>query len=129
MVEILPLQPTIFYRTNFPLSPPTYSTFIRPFTGPWSHVLLQYGLLFMIASKGRLIRITYLTHLLCVDGGCPLHHTAFALESGEVRGEWCPYPPVLGKVMGTVKRKEVLPVFDVRVKGKNIEVRLNSPVK
>jgi nitrite reductase/ring-hydroxylating ferredoxin subunit len=29
---------------------------------------------------------------------CPLHRTAFALESGQVRGEWCPYPPVVGKV-------------------------------
>jgi nitrite reductase/ring-hydroxylating ferredoxin subunit len=59
---------------------------------------------------------------------CPLHKTAFALESGEVRGEWCPYPPVLGKVMGAVKTRESLPVFDVRTRGKNIEVRLNTPV-
>ena len=58
---------------------------------------------------------------------CPLHKTAFALDSGQVRGEWCPYPPVLGKVMGSVKRQETLAVFDVRTRGKNIEVRLNTP--
>jgi len=60
---------------------------------------------------------------------CPLHRTAFALKSGEVRGEWCPYPPVIGKLTGAVKKKANLPVFDVRTKGKNIEVRLNTPVE
>lgn len=60
---------------------------------------------------------------------CPLHKTAFALESGEVRGEWCPYPPVIGKLTGAVKKQSNLPVFDVRTKGKNIEVRLNTPVE
>ena len=40
--------------------------------------------------------------------------------------EWCPYPPVVGKVVGAVKSKANLPVFDVRTKGKNIEVRLNT---
>lgn len=75
-----------------------------------------------------------IANLLAQDGCencivCPLHKTAFALESGEVRGEWCPYPPVLGKVMGTVKDRDTLPVFDVRTRGKNIEVRLNTPFK
>jgi len=60
---------------------------------------------------------------------CPLHKTAFALKSGEVRGEWCPYPPVIGKLTGRVKKESPLPVFDVRTKGKNIEVRLNTPVE
>lgn len=57
---------------------------------------------------------------------CPLHRTAFSLDSGEVRGEWCPYPPVIGKVMGTVKTEANLPTFEIRTRGKNIEVRLNS---
>lgn len=60
---------------------------------------------------------------------CPLHHTAFSLESGEVRGEWCPYPPVLGPTMGKVKKTSPVATFDIRTKGKNIEVRINSPVE
>jgi nitrite reductase/ring-hydroxylating ferredoxin subunit len=69
--------------------------------------------------------------MLAVDGCedcivCPLHHTAFALESGQVRGEWCPYPPILGSIMGAVKPRTAVAVFDIRTKGKNIEVRINS---
>jgi nitrite reductase/ring-hydroxylating ferredoxin subunit len=84
-------------------------------------------------SQGpSLLEETDIAKMLTQDGCedcivCPLHQTAFALDSGEVRGEWCPYPPVLGKVMGTVKAKTTLPVFDVRTRGKNIEVRLNTP--
>ena len=60
---------------------------------------------------------------------CPLHMTAFALESGEVKGEWCPYPPVLGKMMGAVKSQSSLAVFDIRTRGKNIEILLSSSLE
>jgi nitrite reductase/ring-hydroxylating ferredoxin subunit len=84
-------------------------------------------------AEPSILQETDIAKLLKQDGCedcivCPLHKTAFALESGEVRGEWCPYPPVLGKVMGAVKTRESLPVFEVRTRGKNIEVRLNTPV-
>jgi len=66
----------------------------------------------------------------CVDCiVCPVHRTAFEIQSGDVRGEWCPYPPVLGKVMGLTKPKNKLVKFAVRLKGKNVEVRIATSVK
>ncbi|GKY99908.1 hypothetical protein MPSEU_000944400 [Mayamaea pseudoterrestris] len=59
---------------------------------------------------------------------CPLHRTAFALQSGAVRGEWCPYPPILGKLIGNVKAPTGVAVFDVRTRGKNVEIRINTPI-
>lgn len=41
---------------------------------------------------------------------CPWHHSAFDLESGDVK-EWSPWPPGLGRVLGTVSREKTLPVF------------------
>lgn len=87
-----------------------------------------------VFKESSFFRENDITRMLKEDGCedcivCPLHKTAFALESGEVRGEWCPYPPVIGKLTGAVKQQSNLPVFDVRIKGKNIEVRLNTPVE
>jgi nitrite reductase/ring-hydroxylating ferredoxin subunit len=66
----------------------------------------------------------------CVDCiVCPVHRTAFEIQSGDVRGEWCPYPPVIGKVMGFTKPKSKLVKFAVRLKGKNVEVRIATSVK
>jgi len=66
----------------------------------------------------------------CVDCiVCPVHRTAFEIQSGDVRGEWCPYPPVLGGIMGYVKPKSGLVKFAVRLKGKNVEVRVATSLK
>jgi nitrite reductase/ring-hydroxylating ferredoxin subunit len=74
-----------------------------------------------------------ISNLLSQDGCedcivCPLHRTAFALESGDVRGEWCPYPPVLGSLMATAKKPVGIATFDVRTRGKFVQVRINTPL-
>ena len=87
------------------------------------------------SSSSNRIKFTEMevTNFLSQDGCedcivCPLHRTAFALESGQVRGEWCPYPPILGKLVGTVKSPTSVAVFGIRTRGKNIEVRINTPL-
>ncbi|GMI20379.1 hypothetical protein TeGR_g5870 [Tetraparma gracilis] len=59
---------------------------------------------------------------------CPLHRTEFDLGTGEVVGEWCPYPPVVGKVLAG-RTEGPVPVFKVREKGNVLEVRLASDAK
>mmetsp|Transcript_7767 Transcript_7767/g.11285 ORF Transcript_7767/g.11285 Transcript_7767/m.11285 type:complete len:405 (+) Transcript_7767:176-1390(+) len=59
---------------------------------------------------------------------CPLHQTAFSVETGEVNGPWCPYPPVIGNIMGTVKEKSPIATFEIRTRGKDIEVKLSSRI-
>ena len=46
---------------------------------------------------------------------CAFHHSAFDLESGDVK-EWSPWPPLVGKSMGALVRKKALPVFTTEVK-------------
>lgn len=65
----------------------------------------------------------------CVDCiVCPVHQTAFEIQSGQVRGEWCPYPPILGGIMGFMKPKSSLVKFAVRLRGKNVEIRIATSV-
>lgn len=65
----------------------------------------------------------------CVDCiVCPVHQTAFEIQSGKVQGEWCPYPPMLGGIMGYMKPKQDLIKFAVRLRGKNVEVRIGTTI-
>ena len=65
----------------------------------------------------------------CVDCiVCPVHQTAFEIQSGQVQGEWCPHPPILGSIMGYMKPKQGLVKFAVRLRGKNVEVRVSTSV-
>jgi nitrite reductase/ring-hydroxylating ferredoxin subunit len=45
---------------------------------------------------------------------CPLHRSTFDLETGAV-GEWTPWPPVVGAVLGAVKQEHALPVYATKV--------------
>mmetsp|Transcript_13278 Transcript_13278/g.18724 ORF Transcript_13278/g.18724 Transcript_13278/m.18724 type:complete len:191 (-) Transcript_13278:152-724(-) len=61
---------------------------------------------------------------------CPLHKSAFSLESGELVGDWCPFPPILGPlVLGKLEPAKNLAIFPVRAKGSDIEVLINRNLK
>jgi len=61
---------------------------------------------------------------------CPLHKSAFSLETGDVVGDWCPYPPILGPlILGNLAPPERVSTFPVRSKGSAIEVFIDRNLK
>jgi nitrite reductase/ring-hydroxylating ferredoxin subunit len=81
---------------------------------------------------GLILSETQVSEILAQDGCedciiCPLHRTAFALRSGAVRGSWCPYPPLLGPALGAIKAPTPATTYEVRTRGKNVQVKLVFP--
>jgi nitrite reductase/ring-hydroxylating ferredoxin subunit len=56
---------------------------------------------------------------------CPWHHSAFDLQTGDVK-EWSPWPPGVGAVLGMISRSKALPVFPTRVEEGSIWVGLEE---
>ena len=63
-----------------------------------------------------------------VEGGmitCPWHHSRFDLRTGEVVA-WVPWPPVLGRVLGALKRRKRLPTYLTKVEDGSIWVGIQD---
>ena len=54
---------------------------------------------------------------------CPWHRSEFDLETGEVK-DWCPFPPVVGNVLGKISTEKTLGVFPTRIEDGQILVDL-----
>jgi nitrite reductase/ring-hydroxylating ferredoxin subunit len=83
---------------------------------------------------GLILSETQVSEILSQDGCedciiCPLHRTAFALRSGAVRGDWCPYPPLLGPALGAIKSRTAATTYEIRTRGKNVQVKLLPTTK
>jgi len=52
---------------------------------------------------------------------CPRHHSAFDLHTGEVK-EWSPWPPGVGRMLGSLSREKALSVYPTRVEDGSIWV-------
>ena len=44
---------------------------------------------------------------------CSFHRSAFDLNNGSVK-TWCPWPPVVGSLLGKVSSEKSLPVFPIK---------------
>lgn len=73
------------------------------------------GKLFAIESNCPHMRYPLQDARLTDDLGiiCPFHHSAFDLETGDVKG-WAPWPPGIGPMLGKLVRQRVLVTFPVK---------------
>lgn len=55
---------------------------------------------------------------------CPLHRSEFDLATGNVN-QWCPFPPVVGNVLGKISSPKNLTVYPTKLEGDQIFVDLN----
>ena len=56
---------------------------------------------------------------------CPWHHSAFDLVSGDVK-EWSPWPPAVGRMLGSLSKEKALSVYPVKVSEGSIWIELPS---
>lgn len=79
-------------------------------------VLRFKGKLYAIESTCPHMRFSLQDGRITEDGGiiCPFHHSAFDLETGDVK-EWAPWPPSdSGPMIGSVVREHALVTFPVK---------------
>jgi nitrite reductase/ring-hydroxylating ferredoxin subunit len=57
---------------------------------------------------------------------CPRHHSSFDMHTGDVK-DWAPWPPGVGRVLGTISRERALRVFPTKVEEGSIWVGLEEP--
>ncbi|MGC9394658.1 MAG: Rieske (2Fe-2S) protein [Anaerolineae bacterium] len=55
---------------------------------------------------------------------CPFHHSAFDLQTGDVKA-WSTWPPVVGKMLGSISREKALRVFPTRIAEGSIWIDLD----
>ncbi|MBI1878652.1 MAG: Rieske (2Fe-2S) protein [Chloroflexi bacterium] len=56
---------------------------------------------------------------------CPWHHSAFDLETGDVKA-WSPWPPGVGRLVAVLSREKALPVFPTKVENGGIWINLKE---
>lgn len=60
---------------------------------------------------------------------CTQHKSSWDLTTGALAGEWCPFPPLVGPLLGKLQPPTDLTVFAVRQNGSDIEALLNVDAK
>ncbi len=54
---------------------------------------------------------------------CPWHRSEFDLETGSVN-KWCPFPPVVGSMLGKISSEKTLGVYPTKVEEGQVLVDL-----
>lgn len=56
---------------------------------------------------------------------CTQHKSSWDLTTGELAGEWCPFPPLIGPALGKLQGPRPLTVYSVRENAGRIEALLD----
>eukprot|EP00172_Hildenbrandia_rubra_P000096 Plantae.Rhodophyta-Hildenbrandia_rubra.ctg10437.p1 GENE.Plantae.Rhodophyta-Hildenbrandia_rubra.ctg10437~~Plantae.Rhodophyta-Hildenbrandia_rubra.ctg10437.p1 ORF type:complete len:218 (+),score=45.34 Plantae.Rhodophyta-Hildenbrandia_rubra.ctg10437:56-655(+) len=56
---------------------------------------------------------------------CAQHKSSWDLSTGELAGDWCPFPPLLGPLLGKLQGPKNLQVYPVRENAGYIEALIN----
>jgi nitrite reductase/ring-hydroxylating ferredoxin subunit len=56
---------------------------------------------------------------------CAQHKSSWDLTTGELSGDWCPFPPLVGPLLGKLQGPQPLAVYPVRENNGNIEALLD----
>jgi nitrite reductase/ring-hydroxylating ferredoxin subunit len=56
---------------------------------------------------------------------CPWHRSEFDLETGKVN-KWCPFPPVVGNVLGKISTEKTLTVYPTKIEAGEILVDISQ---
>jgi nitrite reductase/ring-hydroxylating ferredoxin subunit len=56
---------------------------------------------------------------------CPWHRSEFDLATGNVKS-WCPFPPVVGNVLGKMSSEKTLGVFPTKIEDGQILVDISA---
>ena len=85
---------------------------------------------FSLATGNLLTSIILSTHILFLSCFLSNSETVNLLFIGDVVGDWCPFPPILGPlILGNLAPPEKVSTFPVRSKGQNIEVFIDRNLK
>mmetsp|Transcript_13475 Transcript_13475/g.24162 ORF Transcript_13475/g.24162 Transcript_13475/m.24162 type:complete len:203 (-) Transcript_13475:127-735(-) len=60
---------------------------------------------------------------------CAQHKSSWSLTTGELAGSWCPFPPVIGPLLGKLSPPQSLTVFSVRENNGFIEALIDIDLK
>ena len=55
---------------------------------------------------------------------CPWHHSNFNLNTGEVQ-KWAPFPPIIGKVLGTLSKAKPLTIYPTKIEEESIWINID----
>lgn len=86
-------------------------------------LLNESGNIYAVESICPHLKLPLKKAKVAADGSlvCPFHRSEFALATGNVK-TWCPFPPVVGNVLGKISAEKNLGVFSTKVENGQILV-------